>query len=68
MPRYQTAAVYYPGPRAVTKPRTRRKIKLRKRAVRRVKLLAAALVNLFFYAVCSYAVIFALMAMFFFLA
>ena len=68
MPRYHTAAVYYIGPRAVTKPRPRRKIKLRKRAVRRVKLLAAALVNVACILVCSYAVIFALMALLFFLA
>ena len=67
MPKYQTAAVYYIGPSAITKPRTRRKIKLRKRAVRRAKLLAAALVNLVFYAVCIYAVVFAFMAAFIFL-
>ena len=67
MPKYQTAAVYYIGPSAVAKPRPRRKIKLRKRAVRRAKLLAAALVNLVFYAACIYAVIFAFMAMFVFL-
>lgn len=67
MYRYHAAAVAYIGPRAVAKPRPRRKIKLRKRAVRRVKLLAAALFNLVFYAVCIYAVIFALMAMVVFL-
>lgn len=69
MPRYQyPAAVYYTGTRTVTRTKPRRKIVLRKRAVRRVKLLAAALVNLAFYAVCSYAVIFVFMALFFFLA
>ena len=67
MYRYHAAAVAYIGPRAVAKPRPRRKINLKKRAVRRVKLLAAALVNLFFYAACIYAVIFAFMAMFVFL-
>lgn len=68
MPRYQyPAAVYYTGTRAIARPK-RRKIVLRKRAVRRVKLLAAALVNLVFYAVCIYAVVFVLMALFFFLA
>lgn len=68
MPRYQTAAVYYPGHPTVTRTKTRRKIKLRKRAVRRVKLLAAALVNLVCIVSCSFAVIFALMTMLFFLA
>lgn len=65
MPRYQTAAVYYPGPRITTRPR--RKIKLRKRAVRRAKLLAAAFVKLVCFFVCSFAVVFAFMAMLFFL-
>jgi hypothetical protein len=67
MPRYQyPAAVYYTGTRTVTRTKQRRKIKLRKRAVRRVKLLVAALVDLVFLLVCSYAVIFAFMAMFVF--
>lgn len=68
MYKYQTAAVYYPGPRAVTRTKHRRKIILRKRAVRRVKLLAAALVNLLFHFAVTCAVVFVFMAMFCFLA
>lgn len=63
MPRYQyPAAVYYTGTRSIVRPK-RRKIVLKKRAVRRVKLLAAAIARLVCFLAGVFAVVFAFMAM-----